>query len=49
MRIQILYQAIISQTEMDDIDKANLFETLHNISEKQFAELEAVYVYKGGN
>ena len=38
------YKAIIDHVEMDNVDKANLFETLHNISEKQIAELYDVYV-----
>ena len=43
--IMELYKAIIDCNEsMDDIDKANLFETLHNISEKQLAELTDVYI-----
>ena len=43
-RIVALYKAIIDVTDMDDIDKANLFETLHNIPHKQFVELEDVYI-----
>lgn len=45
MRIERLYNAIITEVQMDDVDKANLLESLHHISEKQFIELEAVYVY----
>ncbi len=46
MRVKRLYKAITDVVQMDDIDKANLLESLHHISEKQFIELEAVYVYK---
>ncbi len=46
MRIERLYNAIITEVQMDDVDKANLLESLHHISEKQFIELEAVYVYR---
>lgn len=45
MRVERLYNAIIDVVEMDDIEKADLRETLFHISEKQFIELEAVYVY----
>ena len=45
MRVERLYNAIINKVEMDDVDKANLRETLFHISEKQFMELEAVYIY----
>lgn len=45
-RIKRLYEAITATVEMDGIDKANLMETLCHISEKQFIELEAVYVYE---
>lgn len=46
MRVERLYEAITAEVEMDDIDKANLLESLHHISEKQFLELEAIYIYK---
>lgn len=46
MRVKRLYDAITAAVDMDDVDKANLLETLHHISEKQFIELEAIYVYK---
>lgn len=46
MRVERLYKAITAEVEMDDIDKANLLESLHHISEKQFLELEAIYIYK---
>jgi hypothetical protein len=45
MRVQRLYNAIIATTEMTDEDKAKLIDELCTISEKQFFELEAVYVY----
>lgn len=45
MRVERLFKAITETVVMDDIDKANLLESLHHISEKQFIELEAVYVY----
>ena len=45
MRVQRLYNAIIATTEMTDDDKAKLFDKLLTISEKQFFELEAIYVY----
>lgn len=45
MRVERLYNAIISTTEMSDNDKANLLDKLLTISEKQFFELEAIYVY----
>ena len=41
-----LYKAIIDATEMDEIDKANLFETLHEMSGKQLTELIDVYINK---
>lgn len=46
MRAERLYNAIIEAVEMDDIDKANLRETLHNIGEAQLAELEDIYIHK---
>ena len=44
MKAEKLYEAIIAVVEMDDIDKANLRETLHNLNERQFKELEDVYI-----
>lgn len=44
--VERLYNAIINVVDFDDIDKENLFESLHHISEKQFLELEAIYIYK---
>ena len=46
MRVKRLYDAIIAVTEMSDNDKANLLDKLLTISEKQFIELEAIYIYK---
>ena len=45
MRVERLYNAIIATTEMTDDDKVKLFDKLLTISEKQFFELEAIYVY----
>ena len=45
MRIQRLINAICKATEMNDNDKAKLSMELCTISEKQFLELEAVYMY----
>ena len=45
MRIKRLVNAITTETEMNDNDKAKLIDVLSTISEKTFIELEAVYVY----
>lgn len=45
MRVERLVNAIVAVTEMTDEDKAKLFDSLFTISEKQFFELEAIYVY----
>lgn len=45
MKLEQLYNAIVSATEMSDADKAELRATLETCSEKTFLELEAVYIY----
>ena len=45
MRLERLVNAIATVTEMTDDDKAKLVNELSTISEKQFFELEAVYIY----
>lgn len=45
MRIKRLVNVIVATTEMTNDDKAKLIDELSTISEKQFIELEAVYVY----
>ena len=45
MRLERLVNAICEATEMTDEDKAKLVNELSIISEKQFFELEAVYIY----
>lgn len=45
MRMQRLMNAIIKATEMTDDDKAKLKDELSTIGEREFIELEAIYVY----
>lgn len=43
-RINALYSAIIATVEMDELDKAELFDDLHEVSEEMLSQLESIYV-----
>lgn len=45
-RINTLYKAITDVVVMDDIDKANLMDTLYEVSDDMLTELENIYVVK---